>query len=64
LITLVGTSAHEAATAEMVALHDAGIVTALIGSDEQSVSFTVAPEQIEDAVRFLHARLFELETSR
>jgi aspartate kinase len=64
LITLVGTSAHEAATAEMVALHDAGIVTALIGSDEQSVSFTVAPEQIENAVRFLHARLFELETSR
>lgn len=61
VVTVVGTDAHEAATGEMVALHDEGIVTALIGSGEQSVSFSVDVEQIERAVRFLHARLFGLE---
>ena len=63
VITLVGSSAHEAATEEMVGLHDAGIVTALVGSNEQSVSFSVDPEQIEDAVRFLHTRLFQMEAT-
>ena len=61
VVTVVGTDAHETATGEMVALHDEGIVTALISSGEQSVSFSVDLEQIEGAVRFIHARLFGLE---
>jgi aspartate kinase len=64
LVTLVGTEAPSAATGEMIALHEQGMVTALIGSNEQAVSFSVDPEQIEEAVRFLHARLFELEASQ
>ncbi len=63
VVTLVGSEAPAEATAEMVALHEQGMVTALISSDEQSVSLSVDPEQIEEVVRFLHARLFELETS-
>jgi aspartate kinase len=63
VVTLVGSSTHEAATEEMVALHEEGIVTALIGSNEQSVSFSVDPEQIEDAVRLLHTRLFQMEAT-
>lgn len=61
--SVVGSSAHEAATEAMVALHDRGIVTALIGSNEQSVSLSIAPEQIDDAVRFLHTRLFQMEAT-
>jgi aspartate kinase len=64
VVTLVGTEAPSAATGEMIALHEQGMVTALIGSNEQAVSFSVDPEQIEEAVRFLHARLFELEASQ
>jgi len=60
---VIGTEAHIAATSEMVAMHEAGIVTALIGSNEQSVSFSVDPEQIGDAVRLLHVRLFAMEAS-
>ena len=63
VVTVVGSSAHESAAEEMVALHREGIVTALIGSSEQSVSFSVDPEQSEDAVRFLHTRLFQMEAS-
>jgi aspartate kinase len=64
VVTVVGTDAHAAATEEMVAMHDEGIVTALISSGEQSVSFSVELEQIEVAVPFLHARLFGLEISQ
>lgn len=63
VLTVVGSRAHEAANDEMVALHDAGIVTALIGSSEQSVSLSVDPEQIGAAVRFLHTRLFQMEAT-
>jgi aspartate kinase len=63
LITVVGTEARTAATDEMVALQSAGIVAALVGSDDGIVSLSVAPEQIEDAVRLLHARLFHMEAS-
>jgi aspartate kinase len=63
VVTVVGTEARGSATDDMVALHDAGIVTALIGSDDQWVSLSVDPEQIEDAVRLLHARLFHLEAT-
>lgn len=63
VVTVVGTSAHETATGEMVAMHDEGIVTALVGSSEQSVSLSVDAEQIDDAVRFLHTRLFQMEAS-
>lgn len=63
VVTVVGTEARQSATDDMVALHEKGIVTALIGSDDQSVSLSVEPEQIEDAVRLLHARLFHTEAS-
>jgi aspartate kinase len=63
VVTVVGSSAHQAATEEMVALHEDGIVTALIGSSEQSVSFSIDVEQIEDAVRFIHTRLFQMEAT-
>ena len=63
VVTLVGSSVHEAATEEMTALHENGVVTTLIGSTDQSVSFSVDPEQIEEAVRFLHTRLFQMETT-
>jgi len=46
-----------------LALHDAGIVAALIGSNEQSVSFSVDPEQIAAAMLFLHTRLFQMEAT-
>lgn len=63
VITVVGSDAPSAATEEMVALHEAGIVTALVGSDEQSISVHVSPEQIDDAVQLLHARLFQMEAA-
>lgn len=63
VVTIVGAEASAVATGEMVALHDAGVVTALIGSDDQSVSLHVEREQIEQAVQLLHARLFQMETS-
>ena len=63
VVTIVGTDAQEAATGEMIALHDESIVTAPISADEQSVSFSVRPEQTEDAVRLLHARLFQMEAT-
>jgi aspartate kinase len=63
VVSVVGTGAREAASELMVALQDAGIVTALIGSDDQLVSLSVEAEQIEDAVRFLHTRLFQMEAS-
>lgn len=61
VLTVVGEEARESATDDMVALHYAGVVTALIGSDDRSVTLSVESEQIEYAVRLLHARLFETE---
>ena len=63
VVSVVGTGAREAATELMLALQDVGIGTALIGSDDQSVSLSVEVEQIEGAVRFLHTRLFQMEAS-
>lgn len=63
VVTVVGTAARESVTDDMVALHEEGIVTALIGSSDLSVSLSVESEQIEDAVRLLHTRLFRLEAS-
>ncbi len=63
VVTIVGTEARGSANDEMVALQEAGIVSAPIGSDDQWVSLSVEAEQIEDAVRLLHARLFHLEAS-
>lgn len=63
VVTVVGLSAREAATDQMVALHEEGIVAALIGSSDQAISLSVDVEQIEDAVRFLHARLFQMEAT-
>jgi aspartate kinase len=61
VLTVVGEEAHSTVNDGMVALHDAGIVSAVIGAEEQWVSLSVDPEQIEDAVRLLHARLFHME---
>lgn len=63
VVTVVGSEAHHVANDEMVALDDAGVVTALVGSDEQSISLHVAPEQIGTAVRLLHARLLHMEAN-
>jgi aspartate kinase len=63
VLTVIGSEAHVTATDAMVAMHDAGIVTALVGSNEQSVSFSADPEQIDDAVRLLHVRLFAMEAN-
>jgi hypothetical protein len=59
---VVGTDAHSVVTDEMVAMHNEGIVTALISADEHSVSLSVAVEQIEAALEFLHSRLIQMET--
>lgn len=64
VVTVVGSEAHKAVADETVAMQNAGIVTALVHSDEQSASLRVSPEQIEDAVRLLHLRLFQMETSQ
>lgn len=63
VLTVVGTDAHKAAPNEMIALHENGVVTALISANEQSVTFSVDGEQIEDAVRFLHDRLLRMEAT-
>jgi aspartate kinase len=63
VMTVVGSRAQEAASGEVEALHDAGIVTTLLGSSDQSVAFSVDVEQIEDAVRLLHTRLFQMEAT-
>ena len=63
VVTIVGTEARASANDDMVALHDAGVVTALVGSADQWVSLSADLEQIDDAVRLLHARLFQREAS-
>ena len=63
VVTVVGSEAHVTAAAELGAMQEEGIQSALVTSDEQSASFSVTPEQIEDAVRFLHVRLFGMETT-
>ncbi|MGD2044458.1 MAG: aspartate kinase [Acidimicrobiia bacterium] len=63
VITVVGTDAHAAANESMVDMQEAGIKAALISASDQSVSFSTDPEQIDDAVRFLHTRLFQMEAS-
>lgn len=64
VVTVVGAEANPTANDATIGLGEAGIVSAIIGSDEHSVSLHVAAEQIEDAVRFLHTRLFQMETSK
>jgi aspartate kinase len=64
VVAIVGSEANSTANEVTVALGDAGIVSAIVGSDAQSVSFHVPLEQIDDAVRFLHARLFQMEASK
>jgi aspartokinase len=64
VITVVGSNAHLVANDEMVAMHDEGIISAMVSADDQSVSLHVAKEQIDQAVRFLHTRLFQMEASK
>lgn len=63
IITVVGSEARSAAADELATMHEAGIVSALVSSDEQSVSLEVSPEQIDGAVRLLHVRLFQMEAT-
>jgi aspartate kinase len=63
VITIVGTEAHRFATDQIMALHEVDRTTALIDSDHASVSLLVKPERTEDALRFIHAKLFEMESS-
>lgn len=62
MVTVVGSEARAVAAGEVAAMQSAGMASALITSDEQFVSLSVTPEQIEDVVRFLHVRLFGTET--
>jgi len=64
VLTIVGTDARITADDQMVAMHDAGLSTALVSADDQSVSLSVASEQMDEAVRFLHSRLFQMEASK
>lgn len=61
VITVVGTDAHAAANDALVAMHEEGIKAAVISASDQSVSLSTDSEQIDDAVRFLHVRLFQME---
>jgi aspartate kinase len=63
VVTLVGENARSAVNDLMVGLHDIGLIAALVGSDDLSVSLSVDPEQIEPSLRFLHERLFQVEVS-
>lgn len=63
VVTVVGSEARVTANEEMAAMNLAGMAIELIGADEQTASFSVDPEQIEDAVKFLHVRLFGMETT-
>lgn len=62
-VTVVGTAAREIATDSLAVLSDAGIAAEVVAADTESVSFMVSAEQIADAVRLLHARLFQMETT-
>lgn len=63
VVTLVGTRARQVATDQMSAMHDEGIVTALVSSSDESVSFDVEAERMGGALRFLHGNLFEMEAT-
>lgn len=63
VLTVIGDEVSAAVNDAMVGLHEAGIVSAVIGADDQSVSLSVDPEQIEDAVRLIHLRLFSMEAT-
>lgn len=64
VVAIVGTEVNATANDATVALGEAGIDTTIVGSDQQSVALEVPSEQIDDAVRFLHARLFQMEASK
>ncbi len=63
LVTVVGSQARDIADAEVETLTRGGVEVALVSVDEQTACFSANPEQIEDAVRFLHVRLFGMETT-
>lgn len=63
IVTLVGSEARAVGDTEAAELTDHGMHVELSGSDEHTASFSVDPEQIDDVVKFLHVRLFGLETS-
>jgi aspartate kinase len=64
VVTVVGADAQEGVSDAMAALQEVGIATDRLGAADQSVSLSVTPEQIEGAVRLLHARLFQLEATQ
>jgi aspartate kinase len=63
VVTVVGTDARGAATAEIAAMQEAGMAASLVGADDQTATFSVESEQTDDIVGFLHARLFQMEVS-
>jgi aspartate kinase len=64
VVTIVGSDAHVIAASQMAAMNDIDMPATQGHADEGSVSLLVAPERTEDALRFLHSRLFELESSQ
>jgi aspartate kinase len=63
-LTLVGHGVVQAAIDHMLALQEAGITATEVSSTAGSVTFATALEQIDDATRLLHTRLFQMEGSR
>jgi aspartate kinase len=64
VVTVVGTDARSVAEGEIVAMRDAGIVATVLNVDDESAVFSVEPEQIDTAMRLLHARLFQMEATK
>lgn len=63
VVTVVGTRAGETATEVEAELNSMGIKSSVRDANGHSASFSVPAEQIEGAVRFLHARLFQMEAT-
>ncbi|HWB88374.1 MAG TPA: aspartate kinase [Acidimicrobiia bacterium] len=63
VITVVGDEAASGVDQLMATLAEPGLTASHAGTDELSVSLQVPAEQIEEALRFLHERLFQVEVS-
>lgn len=63
-ITIVGSAAGATIEEHAAALGEQGVVVTVASTDKDRVSLKVDPEQTEEAVRFLHERLFPVEVPR
>jgi aspartate kinase len=63
-LTVVGQDAEQSADDLVRALNESGINAALIGSTPGSATLSTPLEQIDQAMRFLHSRLFQMEATK